>query len=40
MGGAGGLAMLQGLGTMTIKPASKTGLRFTRTGELASGEKP
>ena len=37
-GGTGSLAKLQGIGTMTIKPASKTKRRFTLTGDLVMAE--
>lgn len=37
-GGTGSLAKLQGIGTMTIKPASKTERRFTLTGDLVMAE--
>jgi hypothetical protein len=37
-GGTGAFAKLQGVGTMTIKPASKTDRRFTLTGDLVIGE--
>ena len=37
-GDTGGFAKLQGVGTITIKPASKTERRFTLTGDLVLGE--